>query len=147
MTQLPPFSKTHHSHTRWAKDFFSDVTVIEGAARTLYLAGIGAEDPDVDDPSRIRIQGVGDFAAQTRIVFEKIAAVLAAHGATMGDIVRMTAYVTDATNIRTYFAIQHEALGDAPPPPHTFLQVAGLAEPDMLVEVEVTAAVPLDRGD
>ncbi len=76
-----------------------------------------------------------------QIGFKKIKGVLAHHGATMHDVVRMTAYVTDAKNIWTYFQIQGEELDGTPRPPHTFLQVAGLAVPEMLVEVEVTAVV------
>lgn len=137
------FSKTNHNHNKgWAKDLFTDVAVVQGPAKLLYFSGVGSEDPEATDPMSVTILGAGDFAAQTRIAFEKITAALAQHGATMHDIVRMTAYVTDSASIWTYFQIQGEALGDAPRPPHTFLQVAALAVPDMLVEVEVTAAIP-----
>ena len=136
------FTKTNHNHNGgWAKDLFSDVAVVRGDAKLIHISGIGSEDPDATDPMSVTILGGNDFAAQTRVAFAKIESVLADHGATMHDIVRMTAYVTDSANIWTYFQIQGEALGDAPRPPHTFLQVAGLAVPEMLVEVEVTAAV------
>ncbi len=139
---MTEFTKTNHDHNKgWARDLFSDVAVVQGAGRTLYLSGVSAEDPEATDPMSVTILGDGDFAAQTRIAFEKIKAVLAAHGGTMNDIVRMTAYVLDAENIWTYFQVQGEMLEGAPRPPHTFLQVAGLAVPDMLVEIEVTAVV------
>jgi enamine deaminase RidA (YjgF/YER057c/UK114 family) len=137
------FIKNNHSHNKgWARDIFSDIAVIEGNARLLFLSGVGAEDPDATDPTTVEILGGADFAEQTRIAFTKIKSLLAAHGATMHDIVRMTAYVTEAANIWTYFQIQGEALEGAPRPPHTFLRVAGLAVPEMLVEIEVTAAIP-----
>ncbi len=136
--------KTNYNHNKgWARDLFSDVAVVESpAGKTLYLSGVSAEDPEAADPMSVTILGDGDFAAQTRIAFEKIKTVLAAHGASMHDIVRMTAYVLDAENIWTYFQVQGEVLDGAPRPPHTFLQVAGLAVPDMQVEIEVTAIVP-----
>ena len=138
------FSKTNHTHNKgWSKDLFTDLAVVvQGSTKTLYLSGVGSEDPEATDASTVRILGEGDFAEQTRIAFAKIVAVLAEHGATLNDVVRMTAYVTDSANIWTYFAVQGEALGDAPRPPHTFLQVAALAVPQMLVEVEVTAVIP-----
>lgn len=136
-------SKTNVNHNAgWAKDLFSDVAVVEVAGAThLYLSGVSAEDPAAVDPQSVTILGDGDFRAQTRIAFRKIKDVLAAHGATLGDVVRMTAYVTDRANIWTYFEVQGEELDGAPRPPHTFLEVSGLAVPDMLVEIEVTAII------
>ena len=136
-------SKTNVNHNAgWARDLFSDVAVVETAGATLlFLSGVSSEDPEATDPQTVTILGDGDFGQQTRIAFGKIKAVLAAHGATLADVVRMTAYVTDRANIWTYFAIQGEELGGAPRPPHTFLEVSSLAVPEMLVEIEVTAII------
>lgn len=136
-------SKKNVNHNAgWAKDIFSDVAVVELAGVTfLFLSGVSAEDPEATSPQTVTILGDGDFRAQTRIAFQKIKAMLAAHGATLADVVRMTAYVTDRANLWTYFEIQGEELDGAPRPPHTFLEVAGLAVPEMLVEIEVTAIV------
>jgi len=136
-------SKTNVNHNAgWARDLFSDVSIVEVAGATfLYLSGVSSEDPEATNPQTVTILGDGDFAAQTRIAFQKIKSVLAAHGATLADVVRMTAYVTDRANIWTYFEIQGEELAGAPRPPHTFLEVSSLAVPEMLVEIEVTAIV------
>jgi 2-iminobutanoate/2-iminopropanoate deaminase len=124
---MSEFVKENHNYNAgWAKNLFSDVAVVTGTPRFI--------------PMTVTIQGA-DFAEQCRIAFRKIKKLLAAEGATMNDVVRMTAYVTDAANIWTYFQIQGEELDGEPRPPHTFLQVAGLAVPEMQVEVEVTAAV------
>ncbi len=140
---MTEFSKSNVNHNKgWARDLFSDAAVVQGVGKTIYLSGVSAEDPEATDPMSVTILGDGDFAAQTRIALEKIKTMLAAHGGTMNDIVRMTAYVLDAENIWTYFQVQGEALDGAPRPPHTFLQVAGLAVPEMLVEIEVTAVIP-----
>ncbi|MGM0931766.1 MAG: RidA family protein [Actinomycetota bacterium] len=143
MSETSAFIRSNHAYGGWTSEYFSDVAVVGGSAKMLFLSGVGAEDSLATDSRAVSIQAPGDFAGQTRIAFEKVKKILAHHGATMGDIVRMATYVTDAAQIRTYFEIQRQALGDVPPPPHTFLQVAALAEPDMLVEVEVTAAVPI----
>ncbi|WP_118855908.1 RidA family protein [Sphingomonas mesophila] len=138
----PIFAKTNANHNKgWARDLFSDVCIVDApaGARFLFLSGVGAEDPEATDPQSAAILGKGDFRAQTEIVFAKIKKVLAAHGASLADVVRMTAYVIDRSNISTYFEVQGEQLGGAPRPPHTFLEVSSLAAADMLVEVEVTA--------
>jgi 2-iminobutanoate/2-iminopropanoate deaminase len=134
-------SKKNINHNKgWARDIFSDVAVVEAAGvKFLFLSGVSAEDPEATDPQSVTVLGDGDFRRQTRIAFGKIKDVLAAHGATLADVVRMTAYVTDRANMWTYFEVQGEELGDAPRPPHTFLEVSSLAVPEMLVEVEVTA--------
>jgi len=136
-------SKTNVNHNAgWAKDIFSDVAVVEVAGATLlFLSGVSAEDPEATTPQSVTILGDGDFRAQTQIAFRKIKEILAAHGATLADVVRMTAYVTDRTNLWTYFEVQGEELDRAPRPPHTFLEVSALSVPEMLVEIEVTAII------
>ncbi|MBB2943366.1 enamine deaminase RidA (YjgF/YER057c/UK114 family) [Actinoplanes lutulentus] len=138
----PEFRKTDHNHNGgWSRSFFTDVVTVEGPKKLIYISGIGSEDPSAATPQEMVTQAPGDFAEQTRIAYAKIKDILAAHGATFADIVRMTTYVTDAKNVFLYHEVQAQALQGTPPPPHTFLQVAGLAMPEMLVEVEVTAAV------
>lgn len=141
-------SKTNVNHNAgWARDLFSDVAVVESAGTTfLFLSGVSSEDPEATDPQAVTILGDGDFRAQTHVAFQKIKSVLAAHGATLADVVRMTAYVTDRSNIWTYFEVQGEELEGAPRPPHTFIEVSSLAVPEMLVEIEVTAIVSSKRG-
>jgi len=136
-------SKKYINHNAgWAKDLFSDVAVVEVAGAThLFLSGVSSEDPEATSPQSVTILGDGDFRAQAQIAFRKIKDILAAHGATLADVVRMTAYVTDRANIWTYFEVQGEELNGAPRPPHTFLEVSGLAVPEMLVEIEVTAII------
>ena len=140
------FSKKNVNHNKgWARDLFSDVAIVEATAGTkfLFLSGVSAEDPEATDLKSVTILGDGDFRKQTQIAFGKIKYILAAHGATLADVVRMTAYVTDRGNLMTYFEVQGEELGGASRPPHTFLEVSSLAVPEMLVEIEVTAMVRL----
>lgn len=138
------FRKTNVNHNKgWARDLFSDVSIVEATAGTkfLFLSGVSAEDPEAADPHSVTILGDGDFRKQAHIAFGKIKSILAAHGASLADVVRMTAYVTDRANIWTYFEVQGQELDGAPRPPHTFLEVSGLAVPEMLVEIEVTALI------
>lgn len=138
------FTKQNVNHNKgWARDLFSDVSIVETGAgvKFLFLSGVSAEDPEATELQSVTILGDGDFRKQTEIAFGKIKTILAAHGATLADVVRMTGYVTDRANLMTYFEVQGEALAGAPRPPHTFLEVSSLAVPEMLVEIEVTAMI------
>lgn len=148
MTDRNFTKKTVNHNKGWARDLFSDVAIVEAAAGTkfLFLSGVSAEDPEATELESVTILGDGDFRKQTQIAFGKIKHILAAHGATLADVVRMTGYVTDRANLPIYFEVQGEALGDAPRPPHTFLEVSSLAVPEMLVEIEVTAMVGITPG-
>jgi 2-iminobutanoate/2-iminopropanoate deaminase len=95
--------------------------------------------------------GVGDIAAQTRNVFNSIRAVLNEAGADMKDIVKLnTYYVFDgADNELTQYwedmtTVRLEFFKESPGPCGTGIRVAGLAYPDLLIEVEAIAVVPKD---
>jgi enamine deaminase RidA (YjgF/YER057c/UK114 family) len=120
----------------WSKNVFADSVTITGNAKTIYLAGMGAEDETTG-----AILHQGDFLEQCRYAYAKIKKILAAQGATMSDIVKITTYVTDMRYRPEYGKCRSEALGDAPIPTHTFINVSQLAWPGMMIEVDATAAI------
>jgi len=132
------FEKRHHSYSEWTKERFSEVVTVSGPSTLIFLAGVGAED---ENGKLGTILYPGDVAGQCRYAFDKVKRNLARHGATMADIVKIVAYVTDVRSASAYFQCLTEALGGAPRPAHTFLNINQLAHPGMLVEVDVTAAV------
>ena len=79
-----------------------------------------------------------DVTSQSRNCFRTIEAALKEGGFAMADIVRATYYVTDAKDVDAHFAVCGEVLGEIRPAA-TLLIVAGLARPEMKVEIEVTA--------
>ena len=95
----------------------------------------------------------GDTERQAENVFAKIAASLEDAGASEADVVAMTVYLTAATpGGNMDFAGMMRAYSrhygnDAQPnrPVRSTVQVAGLVRPGILVEIEVTAAVPAKR--
>jgi len=121
----------------WSAELFASSVVVEGPRRTIYLAGLAANDP-ADGVVRFP----GDVAAQAGYTYEKVQELLALHGAGLADVVKITAYVTDAAALGDYSRARLEAFGDIPLSPHTFLVVKALAFPEMLVEVDVVACVP-----
>lgn len=78
--------------------------------------------------------------AQTEQVFRNILACLEANGMDRRDMVKLTAYLTDARYTEDYRAGRTAVLGPETEPASTLVIVSGLASPEYLVEVEAWAA-------
>ena len=132
--------KEHYNYAEWTEGRFSEVVTVTGPSRMIFLAGIGAEHEVHGE-----IQHQGDFKAQCRYAYEKLAKVLARHGAGLGDVVKQTTYVTDVRYQKMAGECRTEAYAGLDLPAHTFLAISQLAWPGMLVEIDVIAMVPEDR--
>lgn len=131
--------KRHFQYAGWSKGLFSELVSVQGPGRLLFLSGIGAEDGG-DQPGVIHHPG--DVYRQTRLAYEKASGVLAKHGATLADVVKISAYLLDVREAPNYHRARAEAFGGITDlPAHTFLFINNLAWPDMLVEVDLTAVV------
>jgi reactive intermediate/imine deaminase len=82
----------------------------------------------------------GDGPGQARKVFENISTVLAAHGATLDDIVKITVFVTDLTWFDELSELR-ERLFSENGPASTIVQVSRLVQPELMIEVEAVATV------
>jgi 2-iminobutanoate/2-iminopropanoate deaminase len=125
----------------WTKGRFSEVVTVNGPGKTIYLAGIGAEDEKAPEGSNAQTLHVGDPYAQCRYAYDKIKRLLAAHGGTLADVVKQTVYVTDVRYQGPVRKCRDEAYGSGPIPANTFLVINGLASPTMLLEIDITAVV------
>jgi 2-iminobutanoate/2-iminopropanoate deaminase len=85
--------------------------------------------------------GPGDLRAQTRQVFENLRAILAAHGATFADVVKIGTYLTTLDDLAGMREIRSEYL-TSEPPASTAVQVVALVVPDALIEIDLVAVVP-----
>jgi enamine deaminase RidA (YjgF/YER057c/UK114 family) len=84
--------------------------------------------------------GRGDIRAQAEQVFANLRAVLAAAGASLEDVVKITTYAT-SRDYRLPIREIRNRLFPADPPGSTFVIVQGLSDPDWLLEVEAIAIV------
>jgi enamine deaminase RidA (YjgF/YER057c/UK114 family) len=130
------YEKKIYNYSEWTKGLFSEVVTVVKPGKMIFLAGVGAED---EGANRGVIRHLGDFDGQCRYAYEKIKKLLAAHGATMNDVVKVVTYVTDIRNQAQVGKCRTEALAGAPQPVHTFLNINQLAWPGMLVEMDVIA--------
>ncbi|MET0374093.1 MAG: RidA family protein [Rhizorhabdus sp.] len=127
------------------------VTVKPGAT-TLYLSGQLAAPLDPTKkvpPAQLSIADFGDTRTQTLSVLGKIKAILAEHGFAMRDIVKLTVFVAGDPKLggKMDFAGMNDGFkqyfGTAENPTtvaRSTIQVAALAGPAYLVEIEATAA-------
>ena len=99
---------------------------------TIYAAGQVALDPEGN------VVGKGDMKAQTRQCMENLKTVLQAAGASIGDVVKVTIYLTDMSRITEHREIRDQYFSD-PPPAATGVEVKALASPDLLVEIDAVA--------
>ena len=130
------FEKSNYNYSEWTKGLFSEAVTVTHPGKMIFLAGVGAED---ESAARGTIRHLGDFAGQCRYAYDKIKRLLAAHGATMNDLVKVVTYVTDVRNLPEAGKCRTEALAGAPQPVHTFLNINALAWPGMMVEVDAIA--------
>ncbi|MBT6274973.1 MAG: RidA family protein [Chromatiales bacterium] len=77
---------------------------------------------------------------QTDRALRNIIACLRAHDMGPADLVKLTVFLTDARYVGDYRLGREGVLGKHPPPASTLLIVEGLAAPELLVEIEATAA-------
>ena len=87
-----------------------------------------------------RLVGRGDAAAQVRQVFENLAGALAAAGARLDQVVKLTVYLTDLADLDAFRRVRDEYIALDRPPASSLVQVSGLVSPEFRVEIEALAA-------
>jgi enamine deaminase RidA (YjgF/YER057c/UK114 family) len=87
-----------------------------------------------------RIVAPGDAAAQARQVLENVRAALERAGARLEHVVRTRIYVRNVAVWEAIGRVHGEYFG-AIRPASTMVEVSGLVDPQMLVEIEVDAYV------
>jgi reactive intermediate/imine deaminase len=107
---------------------------VSGRAKIVYVAGQIALDKDG------KVVGAGDMKAQAEQVFKNLEAALTAAGAKFSDVVKMNTYVTDMDKAADVREVRAKYFKDTTPA-STLLQVVRLARPELMLEIEVVAAV------
>jgi enamine deaminase RidA (YjgF/YER057c/UK114 family) len=116
----------------WAEKFGFHLGIRVGD--TVYVSGSVAWDPDGN------IVGGDDMMAQSRQAFANIREILAEAGATMDDVVKINAFLTDMDRYADYSAARAEAFTNNMPA-STAVASPVLIEPGLLVEIEAVAEI------
>ncbi|WP_118974295.1 RidA family protein [Taibaiella koreensis] len=113
---------------------FSQIVTTGGNGTTIYIGGQNA----IDDQGALI--GKGDLQQQTEQVMKNILLALAACNATFQDVVKLNIYIVQGQDPRLGFAAAKKYMGDGTNPPVvTVVMVAGLGNPDWLLEIEAVA--------
>jgi reactive intermediate/imine deaminase len=113
---------------------YTHVVETVGPVKMVYISGQIAFDTSGN------VVGPGDMKAQAEQVFKNIDSALKAAGATFADIVKMNSYITDMSKAPAVREVRARYFGNVTPA-STFVEVKGLARPELMLEIEVIAAV------
>jgi enamine deaminase RidA (YjgF/YER057c/UK114 family) len=102
---------------------------------TVYIAG------QVSAARDGSVVGKGDPEAQVRQIWRNLEAAVASVGGTLEHIVKTTTYVTNISYAAAVRKVRDETYRSSGPPTSTLVVVAGLANPDYMVEIEAIAVV------
>lgn len=113
---------------------FSQIAVTKGNGNTIYIGGQNAITKDLE------IIGKGDVALQTEHALKNIEIALNSCNATLDDLFKLIIYITQGQDIKKGFAGSQNFLNKLKNPPVvSVIVVAGLANPEYLVEIEAIA--------
>ena len=113
---------------------YTHVVEVTGPAKMVYIAGQIAFDKEG------KVVGAGDMAAQAEQVFKNLQSALDAAGAKFSDVVKMNTYITDMAKAPAVREVRARYFGQTAPA-STLVQVAALARPELMLEIEVIAVV------
>ena len=116
---------------------FSQVVTTQGNGKTIYIGGQDAVNEQGE------VVGKGDIAEQTEQVMKNLQTALSACGATFENIVKLSIYLVQGQDLYRGFQVSQKYFGNLTNPPAiSVLIVAGLANPNFLVEIDATAFIP-----
>jgi enamine deaminase RidA (YjgF/YER057c/UK114 family) len=115
---------------------YSQVVDVRGG-RIVFIAGQTALDRDGN------LVGKNGFAAQATQVFANLTVALQAAGCTAANLVKLTVFLTDMTNLARYREARNRFFATVTPPAApaiTLVEVTRLYGADFMIEIEAIAA-------
>ena len=102
--------------------------------RLLFVAG------QVSIDEKNQLVGPGDFNAQMQQVFKNLGSILESAGASFGNIVKFTTYLTRSQDLSAFYDKRREIFAEIYPtgryPTNTLVVIEQLARKEWLIEVE-----------
>ncbi|MFJ8455703.1 RidA family protein [Bacillus paramycoides] len=112
---------------------YSHIVEVNNAKRTIYISGQVAINTDG------HIVGLGDLATQTRQVFENIKIALKTSELNFNDVVKLTFFLTDISQMALVRDIRDQYINTNNPPASSALEVNKLIHDELLIEIEAIA--------
>ena len=107
---------------------------VTNAQTLLFLSGQVAYTPDGGAAFP------GDFKAQARGAYQAIQALVESQGGAMGNVIKLTTFVTDMKYRADLSSVREEFFGNKGPA-STLVEVSALAFPELMVEIEAIAVL------
>lgn len=115
---------------------FTQVITTSGKGTTIYIGGQNAVNEKGEIAGR-------DIETQTNRVMENLQIALTACGAGFENLIKLSIFIVQGQDFLKAFAVSQKYLGHLKNQPAvSVLFVAGLANPDFLIEAEAIAIVP-----
>ncbi len=117
--------------------FFTHTVAVSGPMKLVFVSGQVSYDRDGI------VVGIGDFRAQAEQVFKALTHNLKAAGAAWGDVIKVNGYMVNlsAEDVSVYREVRDRYFERASMPASTLVGVTRLVHEELLLEVEVVAAV------
>jgi len=122
-------------------DYYEKLTFAP-AVRKGNMLFISGQDASQLDPVTNQVKIEGDILQQTRVIYEKIKAILEAVGASFDDVVKTTDYIIAMDNYTSTAQVRREYFGESFPASSGFI-VKGLISKDALIEIDAVAVIDL----
>ncbi len=123
--------------TLYEPRFFTHAVCVEGAAKLVYVSGQVSYDRDGI------VMGTGEIREQCEQIFKSLTHALRAAGAAWGDVVKINGYMVglNPAAVNVYREVRSRYLERSRMPASTLVGVDRLGHEDLLLEVELVAAV------
>lgn len=116
---------------------FSQIITTEGNGQTIYIGGQNAVNGNGE------IVGKNDILQQTEQVMKNLEIALKSCGVNFESLVKLNIHIVQGQNAYGAFQVSQKFLGQNPNPPIiTVLYVAGLINPEFLLEIDAIAFKP-----
>ena len=116
---------------------FSQIVTTNGKGKNIYIGGQNSVNQNRE------VIGKGDILAQTEQVMKNLETALKSCGASFESLIKLNIHILQGQNAYGAFQVSRKFLGQkSEPPVITVLFVAGLINPDFLIEIDAIAFLP-----
>ena len=116
---------------------FSQIITTQGNGKTIYIGGQNSVN------EKREVVGKNDILLQTEQVMKNLEISLKSCGANFGNLVKLNIHIVQGQNAYSAFLVSQKYLAqNHNPPTITVLYVAGLINPDFLLEIDAIAFLP-----
>ncbi len=110
---------------------FAHASVVRiGDTKLIFVSGVTA-----------RQSSALDIETETRVVYERIKAILNAEGGGFEHVLKMNVFMTDIRDYPITNKIREEFFRDLPAPASTLVEVSKFVRPEVSIEIECVAAI------